>query len=760
MPPNTRVGRILMPLLQGWGPFKAALHVCLLLFIWHFGYQIPRSNALSTRLNTARQLTSLGEGVMSSDPTLSLWLGLYAGRNALTPDELLPETQDLIYRAITSGLPIVLHTNLGQTNDAQWSPDGSLIASLHSDRLIVWDSRTGDQLRTIFLLEKPLSFAWSPKSDRIVTANPDVGATIWNVSTGQAVQRVGRVVLSASWSHDNSIIFLVGPDFSINAWNSATGEVRNSLKCPLGTSLFSTSSTGIEESNGILCGASAGYSLFLRDKAGAFNKVITGPIAGQVRLFPSPDGRFLGILGKDGSVTVVNTSDKTVESHSMIGTPLRILAGFTWSPNSKELVFGSAGDRSLRVLDLANRDSIQTRVGNQSTPMSTSWSPDGTKLASGGADGDIVVWQGNDPQPMKRFMTGTYPMILNWSSNQKELLTVSAITGQVSIWNGLADPAALKTGGLVSRPQWDESGTRVFAINEDHQGLVFSLSRDGKLLHSDSILQTATFATWNEKWTLLLTTDEQGKAIIWSVSGNVLRFLRSLDACPTIAGSWSRDGSKIALQCKSGQVLIVDGEQGKAISSMSGQIRIHSSLSWAPKGRYLALGGVEGVEVWDVIMSRWASHITEHTHVASDLAWNPEGTKLATASLEESAVWIWDPKTGHPLQVLASEDGAVSGVAFSPDGLRIAAGSLHATSVWDLDSGRLLYRIAGPVSFQNRVAWRPDGKWLAIGRSHDALHLWPTGASELLEFARSLAPRKMRKDECEQYLSLKTCPPD
>ena len=72
----------------------------------------------------------------------------------------------------------------------------------------------------------------------------------------------------------------------------------------------------------------------------------------------------------------------------------------------------------------------------------------------------------------------------------------------------------------------------------------------------------------------------------------------------------------------------------------------------------------------------------------TDVAFGDGGRLLATASRDGEAR-VWNVRTGAPVNTLIGHEGAVNGVAFSPDGRWLATAGLRKAGVWQVGESGL-----------------------------------------------------------------------
>ncbi|RIK80547.1 MAG: hypothetical protein DCC68_10850 [Planctomycetota bacterium] len=174
-----------------------------------------------------------------------------------------------------------------------------------------------------------------------------------------------------------------------------------------------------------------------------------------------------------------------------------------------------------------------------------------------------------------------------------------------------------------------------------------------------------------------------------------------------------------------------------------------SSLAWTGDGKRLASAGDDGtIVVWNADSFDPLRRLAGHKGKVNRIAWNPAGTRLVSAGAD-GTVKMWNPDQDKPVYSLSlREDAAgigVPDVCFDPEGNRIAAVyRLQDIRLFEAETGNVLktLEVAGDrsrdrgsfyyaqVGGLRRIAWSPNGAWIAAGWNDGKIQLWDvaTGA--------------------------------
>lgn len=269
-----------------------------------------------------------------------------------------------------SSQPLRLIGHTARIQDGEWSPDGSMIATVSFDGTArIWDAQTGEALHVLQHDNQVWHLDWSPDSTRIVTACGDGYARIWNAQSGELVREVelapDAILFSARWSPDGSRIINGDLTSRNTVWNPETGEIIATLD---------------HEAAHQLLGPDGFCILF-------------GPSW-------SPDSSRIAIgcpTGGEKPGTGVTIWDPDTGELLQAFEPLYNGSSRTdWSPDGTRIAnaTGTAAKSTgiLTVWDANTGELVQTFAGHSTYSYGLRWSPDGSRIASGDLDGLVKVW--------------------------------------------------------------------------------------------------------------------------------------------------------------------------------------------------------------------------------------------------------------------------------------------------------------------------------------------------------------------------------
>jgi WD40 repeat protein len=391
------------------------------------------------------------------------------------------------------------------------------------------------------------------------------------------------------------------------------------------------------------------------------------------------------------------------------------------------------------------------------------YSPDGSILASGGADNRIRLFDPATGKEIRR-LAGHKPREFDPDDNRKSAfapLVRSVGAGNVTCIVFSPDGKMLASGG------WDDT-IRLWDVNTGaelrkiyaHQAMVAAVvfSPDGKALASrggldgsvrlwsprtGNVVHTFEGLTkvnpWRFNRTAGLAFSPDSKTLA-AGDKNVIRFWDVAGGkekenwkahLSTLCIAFSRVGARLASGGVDGKdknsIRIWDVKAGKELRRcqlLKDEPPIH--LDFSSNGDKLAVVVEEDdMHLYDVSTGKHL-HRLEH-YWASRIAYAPDGKAIASA--RGRTIRLWDPITGKELFTeFEGHRSGITAVALSPNGKLVASGGDNIR-LWQADTGALIHKIE-VKGFIAAVAFSPDSKTLASAGRDRAVRLWDTASGK------------------------------
>ncbi len=429
------------------------------------------------------------------------------------------------------------------------------------------------------------------------------------------------------------------------------------------------------------------------------------------------------------------------------GQPMMITAA-ALSNDGTRLVAATRDD-SIHVWDRHTAKRLQTNRGHNDIIMALAVSPDGTLVASSGAEGGpefgvVVVWELATGHMLQRLGgSGGYFHGLDFSPDSKNL-AVGATNGVVTVWNP-------RTGEPVKSIKGHTGNARSVRYSPDGKFLAWTCKDEAlELWEVETATRRCRFlpptpaarteagafspdgkyvaVTW---W---LPTD-RGEVGLWDLTGPLVGELKQPHkklpehANQVRAVAWSGDSQLLATGDAAGVVQVRDVAADKAVGRMEAHALAVTSLAFEKTGRAIISAGADGrLRVWDATTGRPAGEVVGSYAPVRCVAVSPDGKHVASGSAAVGAstgVLIREFETGRVVHGLYAHRHSIRSLSYSGDGTRLASASEDRTVViWDPKAGKQLKTITIAPAKPITVALNHDGALLLVTDTAGAVRLW------------------------------------
>lgn len=278
-----------------------------------------------------------------------------------------------------------------------------------------------------------------------------------------------------------------------------------------------------------------------------------------------------------------------------------------------------------------------------------SFSPDGTRVAAGGAFHSVKIWDAR---------TG------------EELLNPSVDTGHRTSVCFSPDGRRLALGGSSVVEVWDlVAGAVVFNADTGagNEGNV-CFSTDGTRVAGGGRESVYVWDAATGEEQLRIPTSSTGVP-----EGETFSTVEVQSVC------FSPDGTHLAFGAGEEPLRICDARTGRVVWEATGTDRGSLSVHYAPDGRFVTVDWDQKVKVYDPSGDRVLLSLEGGGHPGT-VRFSPDGRRLMSAG---DHVLVWDAATGKPEKKWVSRGSTIQCADFAPDGRRVVGGNMDgAVKIW------------------------------------------------------------------------------
>jgi WD40 repeat protein/class 3 adenylate cyclase/tRNA A-37 threonylcarbamoyl transferase component Bud32 len=467
----------------------------------------------------------------------------------------------------------------------------------------------------------------------------------------------------------------------------------------------------------------------------------------------TPDGKFLVTPTSDGSGTLVwDTATRkrvaALQHEKDFALNAAVSPDGHWLAVPALYETESGGGSRLEVWDMRTLK-LDRVVDSPSGGLTT---------AAFSADGRILITQG-----------GVY-------FDPDADLTTTAVVWDTTSWKPIGTPWTLHDDYFADRVVTVSPDGSLLGLPKPDGTVAVWRVADRRLLHTTPATDEhgATALAFSPDNRTLVIAGQSGRvAMVDPTTGLARRSPLFIDRDQPSSAEFSPDGRRLAVAAGDGRTHLFDVESGEELgTALAANASVVNDVSFSRDGTLLATAGLDRTgAIWRLDGARTIGTVKpDHTGAVTQVTYTPDGNNLIAAGLD-GTVTIRNLATGNVRRLEVG--GAVLTVAVDKSGRRLAAGGTEGVVktfdiasgapgnefhvdgfvaqlafnprtgslavaalppepnqsgqviVWDPTTGREVgARIAEELRSPVALAWRPDGRQLAVSMDSQVVHFY------------------------------------
>jgi len=582
-----------------------------------------------------------------------------------------------------------VHTQTGErwVQDVAFSPDGQVVAATYDDRIMFWQTATGQLIRQINSVVNRQKITFNPTGNQFATTGSEEHShlVIWDFDSGEVLREYerGSYIEDLVYSTDGSAILIASQTGLLTLLDAQTGQGIRAFQEYLETSPGRLHYIALSPDGTRVVAARYGMLPVWDFETGELLKKYSYAGVGGSAFHPQDDTILIG------DFSVLRTID--LQTGTMLRTNtghIRVILNLVITSDGSRAVTTGA-DETVRVWDLQGGQVVRRFTEAQADLGEISLSPDGKTMLVGLADGTVTLWDVETGEEIRHFVDDQPITAVRFSPDGRKALI------------GAGNPNVEK----VEPPHiilWDvETGEEIRRFKgQPYAVRAVAFSPDGRLA---------------------VSAGDGAMAILWDVETGAE--IRRFDDY-WVDSPWQIETYEA----------VEFSPDGKRIFAS------HSSQVYASHKSGVIIG-------WDVESGDEVQQLVGHSYAPFSILFSNDGQRLVSGSTD-SQIILWDLQKGNIIRRIATQSDATGRIQYSPDETLLLGGSLKGNSLFRVDTGEEIRRFGG--GFVKSSQFTPDGHHALVGYQDGRVELWrlDTTLDELLTWTRN--NRYVPELTCEQ----------